>query len=259
VGALAAAVGSFALPLEALGLLVRERRLWGPAGLPLALSLVAVAAAVATVTSFSGEIQAYAASLLPTLEAGAWYSWLWIGPARAALWLAVRLLFLLAAAVAVLVAFLLASLVAAPFHDVLARRVEEMETGRVVESEAEGLGDVLREAARAVLEEARRLLFFVGVSAFLLALFWFVPGGQLVAPPAMTLFAVFFLPLEYASYTLDRRRLSFREKRGWLTRNAPASLGYGGAAFALCAVPLLNLFAMPVLVVAGTLLAVRNR
>ena len=46
MGALAAAVGSFALPLEALGLLVRERRLWGPAGLPLALSLVAVTAAV---------------------------------------------------------------------------------------------------------------------------------------------------------------------------------------------------------------------
>ncbi len=259
MGALAAAVGSFGLPLEALGLLVRQRRLWGPAGLPLALSLVSVAAAIATLVSFSGEIQGAIAALLPSLEAGAWYTWLWVGPAKAALWLAAVLLFGLVAAGAVLVAFLLANLVGAPFHDVLARRVEEIETGRVVEIEGEGLGDALREAGRSLLEEARRLAFFLAVSSLLFALFLLVPGGQLLAPPAMTLFAIFFLPLEYASYTLDRRRLSFREKRDWLRRNAGATLGYGGAAFLLCAIPLLNLLAMPVLVVSGTLLAVRNQ
>ena len=258
MGALAAAVGSFGLPLEALGMLWRERRLWGPAGLPLVLSLAAVAAAAATVASFSGEVHGWIGSQLPSLDAGAWYTWLWIGPARAALWLARWLLFLAVAAAAVLVAFLLASLVGAPFHDVLARRVEELETGRVIEIEGEGLGDTLREALRSVLEEARRLAFFASVSALLFAVFWLVPGGQLLAPPALTLFAIFFLPLEYTSYTLDRRRLSFREKRSWLRDNAAAALGYGGVAFALCAVPLLNLLAMPVLVVSGTLLAVRH-
>ena len=151
-----------------------------------------------------------------------------------------------------------AYLLAAPFHDVLSRRVEELETGGVREAEGEGLGDAARDALRSVLEEGRRLGFFVGVSALLFALFWLVPGGQLVAPPAMTLFAIFFLPLEYASYTLDRRRLSFREKRDWLRRNSPVTLAYGGAAFALCAVPLLNGLAMPVLVVGGTLLVVRH-
>lgn len=259
MGSLRAVALGFGLPLEALGLLRRERRLWGPAGFPLALSLTAVVAAVATVWSFSPEIQAAITAQLPSLETGAWYTWLWIGPARAGIWIGARLLFLLVAAAAVLAALLVANLLAAPFHDVLSRRVEELETGGVREAEGEGLGDAARDALRSVLEEGRRLGFFVGVSALLFALFWLVPGGQLVAPPAMTLFAIFFLPLEYASYTLDRRRLSFREKRDWLRRNSPVTLAYGGAAFALCAVPLLNVLAMPVLVVAGTLLAVRHR
>ena len=83
-------------------------------------------------------------------------------------------------------------------------------------------------------------------------------GGQLLAGPALTLFTISFLPLDYAGYALDRRRLSFQERRRWLATHRPAALGFGAAAFALCAVPILNLLAMPGLVVGGTLLALRH-
>ena len=69
---------------------------------------------------------------------------------------------------------------------------------------------------------------------------------------------VFFLPLDYASYALDRRRLSCREKRLWLMANKPAVVGFGVAAFLTCLVPGLNFVAMPLLVAGGTLLAVRH-
>ncbi len=245
------------LPFEALGLLWRERRLWGPAGVPFVLSLLAVGGALAVVVGGAEEIRAALSPWLPTVTAGAWYTWLWVGPARALLWLAEQLLFLAAAAVVLVAALLVASLLASPFHDLLARRVEEIETGAVVEAEGDGLAGAVREGLRALGQEARRLVFFA-LALGAVALLWLVPGGQLLAPPAMTLLAVFFLPLEYASYTLDRRRLSFREKRAWLLANRGATLGYGGAAFLVCAVPGLNLLAMPVLVVGGTLLALRN-
>jgi uncharacterized protein involved in cysteine biosynthesis len=68
---------------------------------------------------------------------------------------------------------------------------------------------------------------------------------------------VLFLPLDYAGYALDRRRLAFRDKRRFVTSNAPSMLGFGGLAFVICLVPGVNFLAMPVFVVAGTLLVLR--
>jgi CysZ protein len=92
-----------------------------------------------------------------------------------------------------------------------------------------------------------------------LALLGFViPGAHLVTGPSIVGFAIFFLPLDYASYTLDRRRYSFRQKRTWLMANKPVVVGFGCAAFLICWVPGLNFLAIPLLVVGGTLLAIRN-
>ena len=52
--------------------------------------------------------------------------------------------------------------------------------------------------------------------------------GHLVTAPAILAFTIFFLPLDYASYTLDRRRLGFRDKRRWLLANKGATVGFGG-------------------------------
>ena len=46
-------------------------------------------------------------------------------------------------------------------------------------------------------------------------------------------------------------------RRSWLRAHLPRMLGFGGAAFLTGLVPGLNFLIMPVLVVAGTLLAVR--
>ena len=131
-------------------------------------------------------------------------------------------------------------------------------TGRVEEVGDGGLAGVLREAGRAVLEELRRAVFFLGVQAAILAGGILVPGGQLVAPAAMTGFAIWFLPLDYASYALDRRRVPFAERRRWVVAHRNPMLGFGGAAFLTFLVPGLNFLAMPWLVVSGTLLALRS-
>ena len=85
-----------------------------------------------------------------------------------------------------------------------------------------------------------------------------IPGAQLVTGPLIVGLTIFFLPLDYASFTLDRRQLSFREKRDWLMENKPPVVGFGSAAFLICVVPGLNFVAMPVLVVGGTLLVLHH-
>lgn len=258
-GDVSEALRSFLLPLAGLRLLARERSLRRLALVPLLLSLVALAAAGGALVAFAGEIHAWAASWFPPLAAGEWYTWLWVGPLRLLAWLAAKLLFVAVAAVALVATLLVAGVAAAPFHDELSRRVERLVTGAVHDEAEPGLSGVLRDGGRALRQELLRLLYFAGVWAALLSLGVLVPGGQLVAPVLGMLFTLLFLPLDYASYTLDRRRLSFAAKRRWVRGHLGASLGFGGAAFLLSAVPGLNALAMPVLVVAGTLLALGPR
>ncbi len=248
----------FQLPLEGGRLLLRERRLWALAAAPIGFSLLAFAAAASLLIAYAGELYAWATLWLPALEAASWFAWLWVGPAKAGLAILGAVIFALIAGVVLLVAFLVANVLAAPFLDVLAGRVERIETGAVEENAPSGLVGSGLDALRSLREELRRAIFFLAVVGSLALLGFLIPGAHLLTGPSIVVFSIFFLPLDYASYTLDRRRYSFREKRSWLLANKPAALGFGGAAFLICWVPGLNFFAMPLLVVGGTLLAIRN-
>ncbi len=257
-GPIASAVSAFGLPFEGGGLLLRERRLWSLALVSLMLSLAAFAVAIGALIAYAGAIHAWVTAWMPVLEAAHWYAWLWIGPARLGLILLGALLFLAVAGVCLVAAYLVASLLASPVHDALSLRVEQLVTGAVRDETGSGLLGALREGGRAALEELRRIAFFLAVVGPLLALGFLVPGAQVLTGPAIMGFTILFLPLDYASYTLDRRRFSFTEKRRWVTSHAPAMVGFGAAAFLTCLVPLLNFAAMPLLVVGGTLLALRH-
>jgi len=195
---------------------------------------------------------------VPTPEAASWYAWLWVGPAKAVLAILGAVIFAVVTGVALLISFLVANVLASPFLDVLASRIELIETGVVEEDAPTGLIGTGADALRSMREELRRALFFLAVVVSLALLGFVIPGAHLVTGPAIVGFAIFFLPLDYASYTLDRRRYSFRQKRTWLMANKPVVVGFGCAAFMICWVPGLNFLAIPLLVAGGTLLAIRN-
>ena len=224
---------------------------------PLLLSAAALVLALGGVAAFAGELWAFATAWVPALAAGEWWTWLWIGPAQLLFAGLGALAFAALCGVILVAALLAANLAASPFLEALSRRVEEVVAGNPGQHEP-GLLAALRGGGHAVLEELRRLGFFLGLQLGILAVGLVVPGGQLLAPPALTLVTLLFLPLDSASPALDRRRLRFRDKRRWVLHQPALMLGYGAAAFLTCLVPGLNLLAMPVLVVGGTLLALRN-
>jgi len=246
------------LPLEAGRLLVRERQLWLPALIPVALSVAAFSAAIAFVVGYAGAIHDLATGWMPVLEASAWYAWLWIGPARALLALLGVLFFLGFAAGCLVVAYLTASLLAAPFHDWLSQRVERVVTGRILDASGSGVAGLVRDTLRSLREEARRLAFFAVVAGPLALLGFLVPPAQVVTGPCLIAFTLLFLPLDYASYALDRRQVPFARRRRWIRERLPTMLGFGAAAFVSCVVPLVSFVAMPLLVVGGTLLVLRH-
>lgn len=248
----------FCMPLEAGRLLLRERRLWLPTLVPVLLSLAAFATAVGLVVGYAGELHGLATDWMPELTASAWYAWIWVGPVRLLLAVLGALLFLAMAALALVVAYLLASLLASPFHDWLSQRVERLVTGDLDDASEPGLAGALRDGLRSLREELRRIAFFAAVVVPLAALGFLVPVANVLTGPTILAFTVFFLPLDYTSYSLDRRRLTFAQKRRWLLDRAPAVAGFGAAAFLVCVIPGVNLLAMPLLVIAGTLLVLRQ-
>jgi uncharacterized protein involved in cysteine biosynthesis len=196
---------------------------------------------------------------MPVLTPTDWLSWLWIAPARVGLALLGVALFAGAAALCLIAAYLLASVLAAPFHDALAARVERLLAATPAPTHGSGPGALLRDAARALAEELRRVLFFAALAVPLATLGVLAPPAQVLTAPLLLALTLFFLPLDYASYCLDRRRLRFAEKRRFLIAQAPRTLGFGAAAFLACVLPGVNWLAMPVLVVAGTLFALPAR
>lgn len=199
----------------------------------------------------------FTTGLAPVFEASRWWAWLWVGPANALGFLLGWIGVLVAVAGAFALAFLLAAVAASPFLDALSRRVERVLTGRVEEAGDGSARDFFRDALRVVLDEARRTFFFLGVQAAIVLAGVLLPGGALLAPPLLTLFVMLFLPLDFAAYTLDRRRVPFAARRSWVRMHAPMMVGFGATGFVISLLPGINFLAMPIFVVAGTMLALR--
>lgn len=244
-----------ALVPRAWRLLRAERGLWLPASIPVLITVASVSMAVALSYAHAGEWLAWVQAELPWPTAESWFTWLWVGPARVALWLLARLWVGVLAAASVVTALLVAALVSSPILDVLSQRVERVIRGGAAgDDESSAATSILSGAAAALLNEARRLLFFGGAWLAITGVGLVVPFGPLLAPVALVAFAVAFLPIEYAGFALDRRGVSFGQRRAWLAEQRVATLAFGVCAFAMTWVPGLNFLLLPLLVTAGTLL-----
>lgn len=254
LGTLRSGIGLLA---EGAGFLRSHRTLWLLALVPIVFATLAVGSAIVLFWQNFDWIHQAWIDVLPVLEAGAWWSWLWVGPGIALFWLLGWVGVLLAFALSLVAALLLANLASAPFLDRLSVRVESIVRGEPPPSGG-GLAATFAETARSLVAEFQRLLFFAAIWLALSGIGFVVPGAHLVTGPVLVVVTVILLPLDYAGFALDRRQLSFRSRRRWLAANLPTSLGFGGIAFAACLVPGLNLLIGPALVTGGTLLVLRS-
>ncbi len=63
-----------------------------------------------------------------------------------------------------------------------------------------------------------------------------------------------FASLEFIDFAMSRRKLRFAEKRAIILRHKRPMFGFGAVMFGGLAVPVVNLFFLPIGAVAGTLL-----
>ncbi len=234
-----------------------ESRLWLLAVVPVVFATILMAAAIALFIAYFDSIYGAWGSLFPVLEAEVWWAWIWVGPGKVVLWLVGWLGVIVAFAFSIVAALLVANLASAPFLDLLSQRVEAIASGGRAATALESSGFLI-DTLRSFRAEFLRLAFLSGLWIVLSLAGFIVPGAHIVTGPLLIGLTLLFLPLDYAGFALDRRLVSFRSRRRWLTGNLPTMIGFGGVAFVACLIPGLNLLIMPALVTAGTLLVVRR-
>lgn len=178
----------------------------------------------------------------------------WEAVLRVALWM------LFAAAVLVLLFFvftIVANLLAAPFNGLLAERVEEHLTGRKAPKDSGGIGAFLREIGPSIMNELRKLVYFLIGSAAVLILA-FVPVVNVAFPALWIVWTAWVLGTEYVSYQQENEGMRFADARRALSGNRFRVLGLGLGVMVALLVPLVNFLVMPAAVAGGTALWVER-
>ena len=171
-------------------------------------------------------------------------------------WLLWPLFVVLALGVVFFCFSLLANLIAAPFNGNLAKAVEVRLTGQTREHNG-GLRKLPAELIGAIGSELRKLIYIVlRLLPFLIGLL--IPGIQIIASLAWSLFAAWLLALEYLDYPMGNHGLSFSEQRRRLAQRRMLVLGFGGGVMLLMLIPVANFMVMPVAVAGATVMWVER-
>lgn len=193
---------------------------------------------------FGLKLFGHVVEILP--QGDAWYYLLFYG----ILWVFAVLL------VMVLVFFtftVIGNLIAAPFNGLLSERVEELQTGTLADVPFT-LKGVLLDSGRSLLVEAKKMAVFVLGMLLLLLLNLLPLVGTFLYAASTLLLTLVFLAWEYLSFVHERKQLNFSTQYQYLKKRKLLLLGFASGVLALLAIPFMQLFCIPLAVIAATLL-----
>ena len=184
--------------------------------------------------------------LLPQSEA-----WYW-----AVLLYVLMILFGAALILAVVFTFTaVANILASPFNDALSAKTEELATGRQ-DDRSFSLAAVIKEAGRTVVEELKKIAFYLAAIAVLLLVNMVPLVGPVLYSVLFGLLTILWLALSFLDYSFARHEMRLKDKLGFIKKSFRPSFGYGLGLTVSLAIPFFNLIALPAAVVGGTLLYV---
>jgi CysZ protein len=203
--------------------------------LPLLVSFVIIAAGMAALFGYLGEVAAWLTSLLPD-----WLDFLGF--------VLVPLLYLFGFLIGAWLFALLAVVVASPFLGDLSSAVERISSGAGPDQPPRWAS-----VTAAIGRELRKLGYYLPrlLLVFVLSL---VPVLNALAPVLWFLFGAWIMAVQFCDYPSENRARPFRDTVVLLQRHRAAALGYGSCVTLALSVPVLNLLLIPAAVAGGTLL-----
>ncbi len=155
---------------------------------------------------------------------------------------------------------MITNIIAAPFYGLLAAKSETLLTG--IAPPEESTGTMIR---RTLFRECEKLWYFLkrGVLVILImilvgSLTSWIPLLNLVSPLIGLAWGAWSMAIQYADYSADNHQLEFKPLRQCLWKKKYSSLGFGGFIMLCSLIPVINIIAMPVAVVGGTLFWLRE-
>ncbi len=143
------------------------------------------------------------------------------------------------------------NLLASPFNDLLSERTEEFLSGNF-NDETFSAGRFLRDALNTVLMEAKKMWIFVVVMILILPLNLLPGVGNSIYTVLAISLTLFFLSFEYLGFVLVRKRQFFREQKSYIFARKFLMFGFSCGVMALLAIPLFQLFCIPLAVIGVT-------
>ena len=146
----------------------------------------------------------------------------------------------------------LSVLLAAPWYGQLAEvlQVERMGKG-VPQGSTEG--GFWADFSRAIQFELKKIGLTTIVGGLIFGLQWIPLIGQIFGTTIAFIWGAILACLDFWDAPLERKRLSFRAKLGWIFKQFPHNLTFGWLCNGLVSIPVLNLLTIPLCVAAGTL------
>ena len=200
----------------------------------------------ALVHYFSSIIESVLAYLPSFLEPLAWIAWIVMG-------------------ILLLVVYgysfnMITNIVAAPFYGMLAAEAERILTG--VTPPEESIPAMMR---RTLGRELCKLWYFFNRGIVIILIMILVgtltaaiPILNLLAPMIGAAWSAWSMSIQYADYAADNHALPFKPLRECLWKKKFSSLGFGGIITLCSVIPVINIVAIPVAVVGGTIFWLRE-
>jgi CysZ protein len=241
-----------AYPLRGIRFLFGHRELWPYAALPaLVNGLVVLVLALIAFHQFDAVFAWIQPDLLEQVPADApWWKTFWRPIANGLLGFVVSVLLIGAS---ILGGLLTGAILAGPFQEKLSEVVESVATGRPPPDEPLSLRTLSTDVVRAVRSAVQRFALFLAFYVPLLMIS-LIPVVGLVGVAGTAVYSAFFLALNFADPTLERRKLPLGAKLGWARASLAPWMGFGAGLLGLMLIPLLGLVLAPAFVTAGTLL-----
>ena len=168
----------------------------------------------------------------------------WLSFLESILWLFITSL------TAIIVFFIftpIANIIAAPFNAIMAEKVEELLTGKDINSNV-SLMTIIKDS---IMSQIGKLIYIL-LWSLLLLLISFIPVINLISPFLWIIFGSWLLSLEYLDYPMGNHDLTFKQQKETLKKRRGLSLGFGGSVMILTSIPIVNFIVMPVAVAGAT-------
>jgi CysZ protein len=227
-------VVGFTTPLRVMKLLIDHPKLFALFLLPMAITIFVISGLIYALLAGLGALVMPLLSGLVGSYAGALGTLLGILAGMALVWLSFQFLAVILAGIA------------SPLNDRLA-----LETERALGVNPVEPGFML--TVSLFWLDIRKTVLALG-ALLALAAFGLLPVVGIFSWLGVALVNTFV----YLTYPMNRRQAGIRESLSWILLHPTRSIGFGIATSLLFAIPVINLFALPVSVVGGTLLYLRK-